>query len=91
MTATGPEGTAWSCDWGGAAGGWGQGPHQRAVGMERAAQGSGHGPECFGAFGQCSQTQGLDFGWCCIQPGVGLSDPHGYSPPQGYSMVLFLY
>ena len=26
-------------------GGWGQGLHQRAVGMEQPAQGSGHGPE----------------------------------------------
>ena len=43
MTATGPEGTAWSCVRGGAAGGVGQGLHQRVVGMERAAQGSGHG------------------------------------------------
>ena len=42
MTATGPEGTAWSCATGAAAGGWGQGLHQRAVGMERPAQGSGH-------------------------------------------------
>ena len=42
VTATGPEGTAWSCVRGGAAGGWGKG----AVGMERAAQGSGHGPKC---------------------------------------------
>ena len=41
MTATGPEGTAWSCVRGGAAGGEGQVLHQRAVGMERAAQGSG--------------------------------------------------
>ena len=45
MTATGPEGTAWSCVRGGAAGGVGQGLHQRVVGMERAAQGSGHSPE----------------------------------------------
>ena len=39
MTATGPEGTAWSRVRGGAAGGEGQGLHQRAVGME---QGCGH-------------------------------------------------
>ena len=45
MTATGPEGTAWNCVRGGAAGGEGKGLHQRAVGMEQAAQGSGHGPE----------------------------------------------
>jgi len=36
---------AWSCVKGGTAGGQGKGLHQRAVGMERAAQGSGHGPE----------------------------------------------
>ena len=28
-----------------AAGGWGQSVHQRVVGMEQPAQGSGHGPE----------------------------------------------
>ena len=31
--------------WGGSGGGEGKVLHQRAVGMERAAQGSGHGPE----------------------------------------------
>ena len=40
------KGTAWSCVRGGAAGGWGQGLLQRVVGMERAAQGCGHGPKC---------------------------------------------
>jgi len=45
VRATGPEGTAWRCVRGGAAGGEGKGLHQRVVGMERAAQGSGHGPE----------------------------------------------
>lgn len=45
MTATVPEGTAWSCVGGEAAGGQGKG----AVGMEQAA-----GVQ--GAFGQCSQT-----------------------------------
>ena len=45
MTATGPEGTAWSCVRGGAAGGQGNGLRQRAVSMERAAQSSGHSPE----------------------------------------------
>ena len=42
---TGPEGTAWSCVRGGAAGGEGKDLHQRAVGMEQPAQGSGHGSE----------------------------------------------
>ena len=45
MTATGPEGTAWSCVRGGAAGGEGQGLRQRAVGMEQNARGSGYGTE----------------------------------------------
>ena len=39
MIAIGPEGSAWSCVRGGAAGGEGQSLHQRVVGMERAAQG----------------------------------------------------
>ena len=39
MTATGPEGTAWSCVRGGAAGGEGKGLHQRVVGNEQPAQG----------------------------------------------------
>ena len=45
MTATGPEGTAWSCVRGGAAGGEGKGLRQRAGGMEQAAQGSGYSPK----------------------------------------------
>ena len=51
MTAAGPEGMAWSCARGGAAGGEGEGLHQREVGMERAVQGGGHGLE-----GQSSGT-----------------------------------
>ena len=45
VTEPGPEGTAWSCVRGGAAGGQGRVLHQRAVGMEQAAQSSGHGTE----------------------------------------------
>ena len=45
MTARGPEGTAWSYVRGGVAEGQGKGLHQRAVGIERDAQGSGRGPE----------------------------------------------
>lgn len=33
-----------------------------------------------GAFGQQSQTFGLMFGWCCVEPGVGLHDPCGSVP-----------
>jgi len=64
VTATGPDGTAWSCVRGGAAGGEGKGLHQRAVGMEQPAQGSGMAPNAGaqGAFGQCSQTLGLNLG-----------------------------
>ena len=67
MTATGPEGTAWSCVRGGAAGGEGQGLHQRVVGIERAAQGCGHGPECWSS---TLSDIGFDLGWCCVEPGV---------------------
>ena len=42
MTATGPEGTAWSCVRGGAAGGQGTVLPRRALGMEQPAQGSKH-------------------------------------------------
>ena len=42
VTATGPEGTAWSCVRGGAAGRQETVLPQRAVGMEQAARGSGH-------------------------------------------------
>ena len=84
MTATGPEGTAWSSVRGGAAGGEGKGLRQRAVGMEQPAQGSGHGLSAGaqGVFGQRCQTLGLDLGWCCVDPGVGLSDPCGSLPTQ---------
>ena len=42
---TGPRGMVQSCQ-ARAAGGEGKAVSQRAVGMERAAQGSRHGPEC---------------------------------------------
>ena len=73
---------AWSCVRGGAAGAEGQGVPQRAVGMEQPAQGSGHSPNgrVQGTFGQRPQTWGLDFGWCCVKPAVGLDDPYGYLP-----------
>ena len=74
MTATGPEGTAWSCARGGAAGGEGQGLHQRAVAMERAAQGCGHGPECSSSrdTGTPLSDVGFDFEWPCVETGAGL-------------------
>ena len=51
--------------------------------MEQAPQGSGHGTELVrvqGVSGQCSQTHGLIFGWCCMEQGVGLYDPYGSLP-----------
>ena len=43
MTATGPEGTTWSCARGGAAGGRGQGLHHSEVGQWNRVPSSGHG------------------------------------------------
>ena len=90
MAVTGPEGMAWSCVRGGAAGGWGQGLHRRAVGMERAAQGCGHGPECRSSRSVWTALSdiGFDLGWCCVEPGVGLSDPCGSLGNRKYSMIL---
>ena len=68
-------------------GGWG-------LGTGCAPEGSGHGTGCTGqwappravvmqeAFGQQSQIQGLDSGWCCAEPAVGLCDPCGSLPAQ---------
>lgn len=79
MTATGPEGTAWSCVRGGAAGGEGKGLHQRAVGMEQPAQGSGHGPHCqsSGSVWTALSDIGIGFWVVLLEPGVGLHDPCG--------------
>lgn len=41
-----------------------------------------------GVFGQCAQTYGLDFGWCCVEPGDGFCDPWWKSSSSGYSMIL---
>jgi len=30
-----------------------------------------------GTHDHCSQTQVLDLGWSCAEPGVGLDDPYG--------------
>ena len=83
MTATGPEGTAWSCVRGRAAGGEGKGLHQRAVRMEQPAQGSGHGlklPE----FRECHMI----FGWSCMDPEVELHDPYGSLSTQDILCIL---
>ena len=69
VTATGPEGMAWGCIRGGSV--WG-------LGKGSSPEGGGHGTGCpgqwaqshaagvQGAFGQGSQTYGLDFGWWCV-------------------------
>ena len=80
MTATGPEGTAWSCVRGGAAGGWGKG----TVGMERAAQDSGHSRE-LREFKERLDTTLRHRVWILGGPvwsGVGLCDPCGFLPTQ---------
>ena len=84
MTVTGPEGTAWSCVRGGAAGGEGQGLHQRAVGMEGAAQGSGHGPKgrISRSFWTALSGSGCRFWVACVELGVGLDSPCGCLPTQ---------
>ena len=38
-----------------------------------------------GAFGQ--RSQGLNFGWSCREPRMGLHDPHGSLPTQ--NIILF--
>ena len=57
-----------------------QGRVSWVLGKGSAPKYKGHGPELArakGAFGQCSQTWGLDFGWYYVEPGAGLSDPCG--------------
>ena len=69
MTAAGPEGTAWSCVRGGAAGGQGKSLHQRVVGMAWDAQGSGHSPELLhsGSVGTLLSDTGFEFGWSFVE------------------------
>ena len=73
-TLTGPEGTAWICH-GRAAGGEGKAVPQRAVGMERAAQGTGHGPECrsSGSVGTPLSAIRVGFG-CCVEQEAELEE-----------------
>ena len=85
VTATGPEGMAWSCVRGGAAGGQGWGLHQRAVGMEWAAQG-------WSSVGVCTPLSGIGFEF-----GVFLCGARSWvwwslwvsSPAILYSAILF--
>jgi len=39
-------------------------------------------------FGQYSQAKGLNFGWCCVESGVGLSDPCWFLPTHN---ILWFY
>ena len=44
----------------------GQGLHQRAVGMEWAAQGSGHGPECRSSRNVWTALSDMGFDFGCV-------------------------
>lgn len=51
--------------------------------LEQAPPRSGHNSKPARAqavFGQCSQTQGLNFELSCVEPGVGIHDPCGSLP-----------
>jgi len=79
VTATGPEGTAWSCVRGGAAGGEGKGLRERAVGMEQPAQGSGHGLKLLELRERLDSALRYWY-WIwggAVEPRVGLGDPCG--------------
>ena len=68
--------------------GMGQVVHQRAVGMEEAARGSGpRVPECRGVW---TALSGI-FGWFCVEPGVVvLTDPCGFLPTRDVLLILIL-
>lgn len=79
-------------------GGWGLGtgcaPEGGGHGTGRPghrAQPRGNGDQ--GAPGQRPQTLGLDFGWCCAEPGAGLNDPCGPPPSRDtlwfYDCILY--
>lgn len=91
MTAREPEGTAWTCTWGGWR--WIVGKDSSPDGrwaLEHDLQGSGHilkPARVEGVLGQCSQTLDLNFEWSCVVPGVRLEDPHGL--PSTQDILLF--
>lgn len=64
------------------------------MGIAQTPQGSGHGSKLleFKESLDDSQTQGLHFGWFCVEPGVGLNDSCGSLPTgdtlQFCSMIL---
>jgi len=62
------------------------------VGIEQAAQGSGHDPKCHGELGLCCQTQCLDFGWCQVELGFGLEIFVGFCPLRIFcDSMIFLF
>ena len=52
------------------------------MGMEQAAQGTGHVPELpdLREHWDTSPTIGFGFGWCCVELWVGLGGPCGSLP-----------
>ena len=74
-------------EWRGAVSGGGQvGVKQRVCTRGRWAwhgcPGQWAWPWAQGARGHRSETQGLDSGWCCMEPQVGFNDPNGSLPTQ---------
>ena len=85
MAAAAPKRTARSCVR--ERSGWvlGKGSSPESDGHGRGCPGLWAQPQADGlqgAFGQCSQIQGLDFGWPCVEPRVGCDDPCGSLPTQ---------
>lgn len=79
VTATGPKGVAWSSIKGES--GWVLGKGSKPEGnwaLKQDAPGSGEGPKLLG-FKKCLD-KGLNFGWFCVDQGVGLDDPCGCLP-----------
>ena len=59
-----------SCVRGGAAGDEGKGLHQRVVGMEQPAQGSGHGLECWSSGSVWAALSDTGFGFWVVLCGI---------------------
>jgi len=70
---------------------------EKGLGKGCAPEGGGRGTACpgqwvppgaagaQGVFGHRPQTQGLDSGWCCVEPRVRLGGPHGpFQPGTSY-------
>ena len=84
VTATGPEGTAWSCIRGASGEHEEKALHHRVVGMEHAPQVSGHGPELLElreGIGSILRQRDWVW-WSYVEQGSGLSDPCGSFPTQ---------